>query len=176
MIGPRRILIIGPSGAGKSTLARLIGAKLGLPVIHLDALYWGPNWTPCDEAMFRQTVAEKAAGEAWVMDGNYPQTMHVRLQRAEAVIWLDLPRRVYFARALWRSVKGFGRDRPDIGNKERFDPAFFTDWVWTYPKRRHAHLALMADLPHGVLGITLRSRRDVRRLIDSMPQCFCFDG
>jgi adenylate kinase family enzyme len=39
MATPRRFLIIGPSGAGKSTLARRIGARLDIPVVHLDRLF-----------------------------------------------------------------------------------------------------------------------------------------
>ncbi len=40
----RRILLIGSGGAGKSTLASQMGERLGLPVIHLDAVYWQPGW------------------------------------------------------------------------------------------------------------------------------------
>jgi adenylate kinase family enzyme len=40
----KRILIIGCGGAGKSTLARQLGDKLGLPVVHLDKLFWHPGW------------------------------------------------------------------------------------------------------------------------------------
>ena len=40
----KRILILGCGGAGKSTLARRLGAATGLPVVHLDGLYWQPGW------------------------------------------------------------------------------------------------------------------------------------
>ena len=39
-----RILIIGCGGAGKSTLARQLGERTGLPVVHLDQLFWHPGW------------------------------------------------------------------------------------------------------------------------------------
>lgn len=39
----KRILILGCGGAGKSTLARRLGAATGLPVVHLDGLYWQPG-------------------------------------------------------------------------------------------------------------------------------------
>jgi len=41
----RRIAVTGTSGSGKSTVARILGARLGLPVVELDALFWGPAWT-----------------------------------------------------------------------------------------------------------------------------------
>ncbi|NJO93667.1 MAG: hypothetical protein HC820_03570 [Hydrococcus sp. RM1_1_31] len=35
----QRIMIIGLGGAGKSTLAKILGQRLSIPVINLDALY-----------------------------------------------------------------------------------------------------------------------------------------
>jgi adenylate kinase family enzyme len=104
MPAAKRILILGPSGAGKSTLARRIGARLGLPVVHLDTFYWNPGWIESEASRFRTRLAEAAAGDAWVMDGNYTAHLDLRLPRTEAVIWLDLPRHVYFSRAVWRSI------------------------------------------------------------------------
>jgi adenylate kinase family enzyme len=112
---PKRILILGPSGAGKSTLARHMGKRLGLPVVHLDAFNWNPGWVQTEAGQFRQRVAEAAACDAWVMEGNYLTSLDLRLPRAEAVIWLDLPRYVYFSRAVWRSIRNYGRDRDDLG-------------------------------------------------------------
>ena len=47
-----RVLIIGCSGAGKSTLARKLGEKTGLPVVHLDALFWEPGWVESSRDVF----------------------------------------------------------------------------------------------------------------------------
>ena len=42
----KRIAVIGAGGAGKPRLARTLGQALGLPVVHLDAHYYGPGWQP----------------------------------------------------------------------------------------------------------------------------------
>jgi adenylate kinase family enzyme len=170
---PKRVLILGPSGAGKSTLARRIGARLGLPVVHLDVFNWNPGWVQTEAGLFRQRVAEAAAREAWVMDGNYIAHLDLRLPRAEAAIWLDLPRYIYFPRAVWRSIRNYGRDRVDVGPgwPEPGDPWFLTDWVWNYPTRDRArHAQLMADLPATVRGVILRSPREVARFEGHLPR------
>jgi adenylate kinase family enzyme len=169
---PKRILIVGPSGAGKSTLARRLGERLAIPVVHLDALYWNPGWVPAEVGRFRERVAQAAGRDTWVMDGNYSSHLDLRLQRAEAVIWLDLPRHVYFPRAVWRSIRNYGRERADIGRgcPEQFDLAFFREWVWTYPTRSRArHSELMANLPPDIHGIILRSCLEVAKFTNNLP-------
>ena len=173
MAVPKRLLILGPSGAGKSTLARRIGARLDLPVVHLDALHWSPGWVQTETGRFREKVAEAASREKWVMDGNYTSHLDLRLPRAEAVIWLDLPRHVYFPRAVLRTIRNHGRVREDIGPgcPERFDLTFFRDWVWTYPAHSRArHAELLASLPAAIHGIILRSPAEVRRFTDALPR------
>jgi adenylate kinase family enzyme len=161
----KRIIILGPCGAGKSTLARRIGERLSLPVVHLDTLFWRPGWVQTESNWFHEQVAEAVKGDAWVMDGNYTGShLHLRLSRAHAVIWLDLPRHVYFPRVVWREIKYYGRARQDIGPgcPERIDLPFLKDWVWTYPTRSRAlHAEIMASLPAGVRGIVLKSRAEV---------------
>jgi len=172
MVIAQRILIIGPSGAGKSTLARCIGARLGLPVVHLDTINWNPGWVQTEVARFRERVAEAAAQDAWVIDGNYTTHLDLRLPRAQALIWLDLPRSTYFRRAVWRSIRNYGRERDDLGPgcPEQFELSFLADWVWNYKTRSRAHHAkIMATLPAGVRGITLTSPRAVRQFESGLP-------
>jgi adenylate kinase family enzyme len=170
----KRIIILGPCGAGKSTLARRIGGRLDLPVVHLDVFNWNPGWVQTEASKFREQVAEAVKGDAWVMDGNYTGShLDLRLSRAHAVIWLDLPRYIYFPRAVWRVIKYYRRVREDIGAgcPERIDVSFLKDWVWTYPMRARAkHAEIMESLPAGVRRIVLRSRAEVATFSSDLPR------
>lgn len=132
----KRVMVIGSGGAGKSTFARRLGARLGLPVIHLDANYWKPGWveTPKDE--WRRKVERLVEGNAWVIDGNYSGTLDVRLAACDTVVFLDLPRAVCVWRVLKRALKYRGGSRPDMaeGCREKLNLEFLL-WIWNYPKR-----------------------------------------
>jgi adenylate kinase family enzyme len=168
----RRIMIIGGSGTGKSTLAREIGTRLDLPLVHLDRHYWSPGWVAPEPVEWRRRVAELAARDAWVMDGNYSSTFDLRVPRAHALVWLDLPRWVYFPRAVKRLVANYGRERGDIGPgcPERFDADFLFNWVWNYPSRtRPRTLQLVQDLATTKRVVVLRRRREVEAFVEGLP-------
>jgi len=126
----RRIVILGNAGSGKSTLARRLGARLGFPVVHLDVLFWEPDWKEPDNEAFRARVGAAIAGDAWVSDGNYlSRTFDLRLPRADLVIWLDTPRLTCLWRVLVRSA--LARPRPDLpaGCEERLFDREFLDFL-----------------------------------------------
>lgn len=166
----RRVSIVGGPGAGKSTLARAIGDALGLPVVHLDLLYWNAGWEPTPADVFVLKVSDALAGDAWVCDGNYGATLDLRLRRSDTVIVLGLPR----ALTVWRSFVRRGRARPDLPAtcpEKRFDrdALRFLLWGWRdYPRDKHPKiLASIERNPH-LRVITLRSRGDVRRFLASL--------
>lgn len=166
----RRVLVIGCGGSGKSTLARQLGDKTGLPVIHLDQHYWRAGWveTPPDE--WHRVLDELARREAWIMDGNYGESMEQRLAACDAVVFLDLPRRACVAAILARWWRLRGRARPDVapGCPERLSWEFFV-WVWTYRRaRRPDILARLAALDAGKRVFILRSRREAARFVDEV--------
>ena len=144
----RRVMVVGGSGSGKSTLARELGAKLNLPTVHMDRLFWEPGWVVADEDVFRARVREEVAKDAWVMDGNYSRTWPERLARTDTVIFLDMPTTLRFWRALRRTISGYGKTREDLADNcpERFDFEFLFGWVLRYhwAGRRKA-LSLMGD-------------------------------
>ncbi|MBR0206656.1 MAG: AAA family ATPase [Clostridia bacterium] len=94
---PNRILILGCPGSGKSTLARALAARTGLPLVHLDNLWWRADGTHISREAFDRVLGELLRGEQWIMDGNYSRTIEVRLRAADTVIFLDYPESVCMA-------------------------------------------------------------------------------
>jgi adenylate kinase family enzyme len=164
----QRVAIIGSGGAGKSTLARQLGDITGLPVVHLDAHFWKPGWvsTPNDE--WDATVTELAAGERWILDGNYGRTMELRFARADTVVFVDYSRWLCCYRAVKRRVRYAGRSRPDMaeGCEEKIDLEFLK-WIWDYPAtRRPGILARLNELrDEGKRVVVLRNPRETRRFL-----------
>ena len=162
-------MILGGAGSGKSTLARALGARLDLPVVHLDRLYYGPAWTPVAAEVFRERVAEALAGERWVVEGTYPDAAPISLPRADLVVWLERPALLRLWRA-WRKTRrhrGQPRaDRPD-DCPERFGTRYAMTvlrfGVWT-----PAVEASVRNLARGAEVTCLRSDAEVRALVEGL--------
>ena len=165
-----RVAVIGSGGAGKSTFARQLGDRTGLPVIHLDGLFWGTNWAPMPKPEWIELERQLIAGERWIMDGNYGSTQDLRLPRADTVIFLDIPRLV----CLWSVTRRWAihrnRARPDLPrNRDKLELEFLR-WIWTYPKlKRPEVLARLAALPSSTRVVRLQSRRAMRQFLAGIP-------
>lgn len=131
----QRIVILGNAGSGKSTLAREIAKRLDLPVVHLDRLFWEPDWVEANTDIFRERVRQAVAGDAWICEGNYSsKTFALRLPRADLILWLDTPRTTCLRRVIVRSV--LNRPRADLpaGCTEKLNKEFlkFLGYVWNF--------------------------------------------
>ncbi len=162
------MLVLGSGGAGKSTLAREVGARLGLPVVHLDQHFWRARWVEIPRDEWVEVVRALVAEERWVMDGNYSGQIDVRLARADAVVLLDLPRLLCLTRVLRRWWRYRGRSRPDMtpGCPEHVSVEFLR-WIWTYPDRSRPKV-LAAVRAAGVPLVRLRSPGSVDRWLATL--------
>ena len=165
-----RVMIIGCGGAGKSTLARQLGEKTGLPVVHLDKIWWEPgNWDHMEREEFDIRLAEEMSKDRWILDGNFNRTMEVRLEHCDTVIYLDLPRLVCLKSWIGRVIKNWGHHRPDMapGCNEWFDPEM-AGWIWNFNKKNRERYYALLNASEGKQIIILRNRRQVREFLESL--------
>jgi adenylate kinase family enzyme len=172
--------VVGTSGSGKTTAARAISDRLGYRYLELDSVYHLPDWEPLPDAEFRVVASRFAAGDRWVIDGNYTShgVLDLVWERADTVVWLDLPKRTVMRQVSWRAV-GRAATGEELwnGNTEqwmnltKWDPEDnIVRWAWTrFDHTRDKYEARMNDPEYGHLDfIRLRSRSEIRDFLTSL--------
>ncbi len=125
----KQVLVIGCSGGGKSVFSRALAEKTGLPLHHLDNLYWNADGTQVPKPLFREALARLLAEEAWILDGNFRSTMEQRLTACDTVFFLDYPTEV----CLQGVAERMGKPRPDIPWVETEPDEEFLDFIRRFP-------------------------------------------
>jgi adenylate kinase family enzyme len=171
----RRVAIIASaSSSGKTTLGRELARRLEAPFHELDALNHGPGWTEATAEELRARVEPLLTEERWVVDGAYRSKLgDLVLERADVVIWLDLPRRVWLPRLLRRTLSRIvQREELWSGNRETFRNAFLSRnslllFAWRrYPLNRRRYPKELARYS----VVRLRSPREVERWLASVAK------
>jgi adenylate kinase family enzyme len=171
----RRINVIGTSGSGKSTFSKELAAKMDIPYLEMDKIFWGPDWTLPEDEVFFKKLESKLSGDGWVLDGNYTRTTAIKWQKVELVIWLDFSLFIVMSRIISRAI---GRVVTQVelwegtGNRESFKKLFSRDsivlWSWnTYRSNRKKYTEMMADenFSH-IKFVRLREPREAQELLD----------
>jgi len=170
-----RINVVGTCGAGKTTVARALAERLGFVDVELDALSWGPDWTMRPDDVFRAEVATAAAGDQWVVDGNYSKTRDIVWARADTVVWLDYSFPCVFMRLARRTARrAFTREELWHGNRESLRMSLLSResillWAIKTHRRRHREYSELLARPENkhLVVVRLRCPRETTRWLAS---------
>jgi adenylate kinase family enzyme len=162
---PCRVLIAGSTGAGKSTLARAVARQLKIDYFEIDALYHGPDWIP--QPSFESSVDARIATSAWVTEWQYSSVQSRLADRADLMVWLDLPRQTVMRSVIRRTIRrSLSGAQLWNGNQEPALRTILTDhdhiirWAWrTHHPRREQIRACLQARPH-LDAVALRCRED----------------
>ena len=167
----QRVHIIGPGGSGKTSLAKALSARLGIPHVEMDDLYWQENWQESPVESFLENVEQALRGGSWVVDGNYRMARDTIWEKVDTVVWLDYPIGFVIWRLLRRSIRrAVSRELLWGRNRERLDRLFFSGdsllfyTLRTFYPRRGRYLGWMKEAQtSGITFVRLRSPRATRQ-------------
>ena len=165
----QRVLMIGSNGAGKTTFSYALAEKTGLPLIHLDQIYWRGKWEVSPQQEFEQTVLQHAQQPCWIIEGNCLRTLPQRLAYADTVLWFEFPRLQCVFNILKREWHYRGKARPEMPPDciSRLDFKFLK-YAWNFNlNNRYRIAAMLLDAPQ-VKVVRFRDRRAAQRYLESL--------
>ena len=164
-----RVLIIGSNGAGKSTFSFRLAEKTGLPLIHIDQIYWQDAWDVTPEAEFDRRVQAETQNPRWIIEGNNLRSLPRRLVRADTVFWFEFPPPLCVLNIFRREWAYRGRVRPDMPDQcvSRCDMKFL-QMVWDFNRRNHRKIAAMLSNAENIRVIRFTNYRQVERYLRTL--------
>ena len=160
----KKILVIGCPGSGKSVFSRRLSTILGIPVYHLDMVYWNPDVTEVSRDVFDERITEIMNRDEWIMDGTYSRTLGYRLSYADTVFFLDLPLEV----CLQSIEDRIGTVRDDLPwVEEKLDPEF-REYVRQFPDNQGVRVRKALNESRNVNIIRFTSREEVNSYLDRL--------
>lgn len=168
----RKVAVFGNAGGGKSTLAKILAARMQLPLYALDTICFYPDGGAVPEDVYLKRHAELLAQSEWLIDGyGNPASLWARLSEADTLIYVDLPLPVHFwwvtkrlIKSLWVAPEGWPDNSPMLHGTLN---AYRVIWL--------CHKALTPKYRAYVLVATaskkvfhLRSRSEIKRFLEGL--------
>ena len=155
----QKIIIIGCPGSGKSTFARALHQKTGIPLFHLDMLYWNSDKTTVEKSVFLDRLSAVLAKDAWIIDGNYASTMEMRMSLCDTVIFLDYSPDVCLAGVAQRR----GKSRDDMPWIETEEDVEFIKFIKRFNEEQRPQILTLCDRysDKKIIVFTSREEADV---------------
>ena len=128
----KKVIVIGCPGSGKSTVSRALHNKTGIPLYHLDMMYWNADKTTAEKSVFLERLSTVLEKDEWIIDGNYGSTMELRMAACDTVIFLDYPLDVCLDGIKERR----GKPRSDMPWIEIEEDAKFIEFIKSYNEQQ----------------------------------------
>ena len=128
----KKVIVIGCPGSGKSTVSRTLHNKTGIPLYHLDMMYWNADKTTVEKSVFLERLSDVLEKDEWIIDGNYSSTMKLRMVACDTVIFLDYPLDVCLDGIRERR----GKPRSDMPWIETEEDSEFIEFIKNYNEQQ----------------------------------------
>ncbi len=164
----KKIAIVGISASGKSIFSRRVAQETGLPLFHMDNLFWKNNWEEIPEAEYLIEHELLIQKDEWIIEGYVDKKMANRLKEADVVLYLDYPSILCAWRILLRFFKHRKESRPELPPEALEKLKLRRIWVvLTRGERHDIEDAIQAGNPR--LVKRFHSPKELEKFINNMP-------
>lgn len=162
----KKIIVIGCPESGKSTFSKALAQKTGIPLFHLDLLYWNADKTTVTKEVFMDRLNGVLNKDRWIIDGNYGSTLERRLNACDTVFFLDYPLEVCLDGI--RSRKGKPRsDTPWIETSDEMDEEFL-HFIENYDRQSKPKILHLLEQYSGKDIVIFKNRKESEDYLSRM--------
>ena len=137
----KKIIVIGCPGSGKSTFSKALHKITGIPLFHLDMMFWNADKTTVEKSVFYERLSKTIQNSEWIIDGNYGSTMELRLQECDTIIFLDYSLEVCLNGVRERR----GKARSDMPWIETEEDVEFIEFIKNYNSQSRPQVIELLD-------------------------------
>ena len=159
-----KVIIIGCPGAGKSTFSKALKEKTGLPLFHLDMLFWNNDKTHVDREVFDKKLSDVLELDNWIIDGNYKRTLEMRLKACDTVFLLDFPVEDCISGVNAR----IGKQRSDMPWVEQNFDEDFKQWIIDFPNNELPYIYSLLKVYSDKKIIVFKSHKEIDNYIKTI--------
>ena len=157
----RKLIVIGCPGSGKSTFSRALHNKTGIPLYHLDRMYWNADKTTVEKSKFLERLSSVLEKDEWIIDGNYGSTMEMRMAACDTVIFLDYPLEVCLEGIRQRR----GKPRSDMPWIETEEDAEFLEFIKNYDEQQKPKVLRLLETYRDKNIVVFQSREEAESFV-----------
>ena len=160
----KKIVVLGCTGSGKSTFSEKLHNSTGLPLYHLDNIWWKPDRTHITREEFDAILDDLVKRDRWIIDGDYSRTYEKRISACDTVIFLDYGEEV----CMNGIVERVGKDRGDIPWTESCLDPELVKHVKKFETENKPILCKLFEKHKDKKIITLHTREEADELINDL--------
>lgn len=167
-----RILILGNGGSGKTTAANNISASLGIPLLHLDSIYWENGWKHVNKKKFTMQSKTFMKQDAWVIEGTPMFDIESRVSRANIIIFLDVNRFICIYRVFKRWVSSFTLRKNDPSGcpTVKFKINTYV-WIFKFHNKQRVQICDILKSRTGASSVVyiIKSHKEIKKIPQIYP-------
>ena len=165
----KKIIVIGCPGSGKSYFSKELQKITGLPLYHLDMMFWNADKTTVDKSTFMTRLNNVLKAEEWIIDGNYVSTMELRVEACDTVFFLDYPTDI----CLDGVKERLGKSRSDMPWIENTEDADFVDFIKSFSETTRPKIVNILQRYRNKSVFIFADRKEANEFLEKKKCAIC---